>query len=81
MATQWEDHVYLNAHPREKSLNFGEIRPGIEVTVGGSNDIDLLGRCFRCFFRFALFVGAVLLPEPHQCAIRTLPLILVNGAR
>ena len=81
MAAKREDEIDLDADSGEKSLNLGKIRPRVEVTVGGANNIDLLcGGFFGFLFGFFLLSRTVLLPKPDECSIGALPLIFVNSS-
>ena len=81
MAAKREDEIDLDAYSGEKSLNLREIGPGVEVTVGGTNDIDLFCGCFLGFLLgFFLLSRTVLLPKPDEGSIGTLPLIFVNSS-
>ena len=63
-------------------MNFSQIGGCVEVAIGRTNDVYALDAVI-CLFGFALLCFSLtkLIPEPHQCPIRALPLIFVNGAR
>ena len=83
MTAEREDHVDFRADALHQATDLRQIAPRVEVAVHRANQVHArfcAGSAFRRLRHHAL-LQPVLGPEPVQCAIGCLPLVLVNGSR
>ena len=63
MAAEGEDEIEIQSDTFDESLDFGEIGPGIKITIGRADDIDLR-TLVNHGFTFGGFFRTVLFPQP-----------------
>src|SRR4051812_24328059 len=81
MTPQRESQIDFSPDALDEAPDLGQIRRGIEVAVGRTDDVDFRPLACAGLLACGYPPRAVLSPQPVECPVGALPLILIDRAR